>query len=92
MSFVIIALISLTLVFLRIFLKRPIDILDTIIRHYSQGIYDLPMPDLPYREFQEVGRTLSQMGEKIRSQMKEISEAEKKYHSIFENAMEGIFH
>ncbi len=31
------------------------------------------------------------MGEKIQLQMKEISDAEKKYHSIFENAMEGIF-
>ncbi len=31
------------------------------------------------------------MGETIRRQIKEIGDAEKKYHSIFENAMEGIF-
>jgi PAS domain S-box-containing protein len=91
MLFVVISLVSLTLLFLRFFLKKPIDTLDAIIQPYANGIYDLPMPDLPYLEFQEVGKTISRMGETIRLQIKEIRDAEKKFHNIFANAMEGIF-
>jgi PAS domain S-box-containing protein len=91
MLFVVIALVFLTLILMRIFLKKPISTLDKIVGPYAKGIYDLPMPDLPYIEFLEVGKTLSKMGETIRFQMNEIRDAEKKYHSIFENAMEGIF-
>ncbi len=91
MLLVSVSLIFITNLFLRIFLKKPLDILDKNIQPYAKGIYDLPMPDLPYLEFQAVGRTLSRMRETIRFQIKEISDAEKKYHSIFANAKEGIF-
>ncbi|MDD5332559.1 MAG: PAS domain S-box protein [Rhodoferax sp.] len=91
MLFVLISLALLTHLFLRKFLKEPIDALNRIVRPYADGIYDLPVAELPYVEFQAFGRILGQMGETIRLQMKGIKDAEEKYHSIFENAREGIF-
>ncbi len=91
MIFITTSLILLTYLFLSIFLKKPIDILDKIVQPYAEGLYTSPVPELPYVEFQKIGKTLSRMRETIRQQIKEIGDAERKYHSIFENAMEGIF-
>ena len=91
MLFVLISLGLLTHLFVRKFLKKPIDTLDRIVRPYAIGIYDLPMAKLPYLEFQAFGKTLAKMAETIRLQMGEIQGAEKKYRSIFENAIEGIY-
>jgi PAS domain S-box-containing protein len=91
MLFVVISIVSLTLLFLRFFLKKPIDALDKIVQPYAMGNYASLIPEIPYIEFQAFGKTLAKMGETIRRQIKEIGDAEKRYHSIFENAMEGIF-
>ncbi|WP_428605956.1 ATP-binding protein [Sedimenticola sp.] len=62
----------LTYLLVRLFLRKPVDLLEQMIRPYAAGIYDQQMPTLPYREFQTFGRTLTRMGETIRSQMAEL--------------------
>lgn len=91
MVFVSGSLIFLTNFLVNTFLNRPIQILDRTIKPFAAGRYDTQIPELPYLEFQPFRITLSQMGKTIRSQMNDIKEAEKKYHNIFENALEGIF-
>jgi signal transduction histidine kinase/CheY-like chemotaxis protein len=56
----------------RVFLKKPIAALDEMVRPYAAGIYDKPIPELPYQEFQTFDSTLARMGETIRSQMQEL--------------------
>ena len=46
---------------------------------------------MPYTEFRPLIDTLQGMGNEIQQQMAELEKAERKYRSIFENAMEGIF-
>ncbi len=72
MLLVLISLVLLTHLFVRKFLKKPINALNLIVRPYSEGIYDLPSAELPYVEFQAFRTTLAQMGETIRGQMKEL--------------------
>lgn len=72
MLFVSMSLAFLTHLFLRVFLKKPLEVLDKIVQPYVAGIYDSPIPELPYTEFQGFGNTLAQMGETIRLQMKEL--------------------
>jgi signal transduction histidine kinase/DNA-binding response OmpR family regulator len=62
----------LTYLLVRLFLRKPVDLLEQMIRPYAAGIYDQQIPTLPYREFQAFGGTLAQMGETIRSQMEEL--------------------
>jgi two-component system CheB/CheR fusion protein len=91
MLIVAISLVVLTDLSVRLLLKRPIGILDRIVRPYAQGVYDAPVPEMPYVEFQAIGRTLGRMGQTIRQQINEVRSAEAKYRDIYENAMEGIF-
>ena len=91
MLFVSVALMFLTHLFVRVFLRKPIETLDKLVGPYAAGIYNSPIAELPYLEFKPFGKTLAQMGETIRLQVKKISEAEAKYRGIFENALEGIF-
>lgn len=72
MLFVLISLVLLTHVFVRLLLKKPLHALDRIVRPYSAGIYDSPMAELPYVEFQAFGTTIARMGETIRVQMEEL--------------------
>ncbi len=72
MLIVSLSFVILTYLFVRIFLRKPIDILDRIVGPYASGNYDVPMPELPYKEFQAFGRTLARMRETIRAQMKEL--------------------
>ncbi|MEO6276363.1 response regulator, partial [Roseateles sp.] len=67
-----ISLVVLMYYFLRIFLKKPLDVLESMVRPYAAGAYDAPMPELPYFEFQAFGKTLARMGETIRIQMEEL--------------------
>jgi signal transduction histidine kinase/DNA-binding response OmpR family regulator len=67
-----ISLSLLTYLLVRLFLRKPVDLLEQMIRPYAAGIYDQKIPALPYREFQSFGDTLARMGETIRSQMGEL--------------------
>lgn len=67
-----VSLVLLTYLSVRLLLKKPIDILDGIVRPYAVGRYDQPIAELPYVEFQSFGKTLARMGETIRSQMESL--------------------
>ncbi|WP_198013834.1 ATP-binding protein [Desulforegula conservatrix] len=84
-------LIAITGFLLRMFLKNPLDILSNIVGSYASGKYESRDEHLPYIEFQPVVDVLRVMGSKILLQIGELREAEQKYRSIFENAVEGIF-
>ncbi len=88
---ILISLVIVTGVLIRIFLKKPLNSLNEIVNSYASGVYDSTVHRIPYSEFKTFGNVLSQMGEKIREQLEEVREAEAKYRSIFENAIEGIF-
>jgi hypothetical protein len=70
--FVSLSLVLLTHLLLRVFLKKPLEVLDNIVQPYVAGIYDSPIPELPYAEFQGLGTTLTRMGETIRLQMETL--------------------
>ncbi len=84
-------LIILTGLLIRNFLRRPLQSLSGIANSYASGEYDAAGGRMPYVEFQDFERVLVGMGVEINGQMIKISEAEKKYRTIFENALEGIF-
>ena len=84
MLLVLVALVILTQIFVRFLLKKPIRAFDMILRPYSEGRYDLPVPQLPYLEFQAFGTTLAQMGETIKLQMEEL----RKHHEHLEELIE----
>ena len=76
---------------LRTLLNKPLDRLGEIVNGYATGHYgqsELPMSVV---EFRPLVGVLVEMGETITSQMLELRNAEQKYRSIFENAVEGIF-
>ncbi len=84
-------LLLLTGFFLRLFLKKPISNLSTIVESYASGNYDQSKSSSQYMEFQSVVNVITSMGSKITNQMEELRVAEKKFREIFENAVEGIF-
>ena len=51
----------------------------------------LPGHEVPYREFEPLIGMLGDMRDKLNMQIVEIQNAEKKYRTIFERAVEGIF-
>jgi len=91
---IIITLLSLIIMIgflLPIFLRKPLKDLGEIVNSYASGKYDSSGHHMSFLEFQPFVAVLGEMGDKIKSQMTELRNAEKKYRSIFENAVEGIF-
>ncbi len=88
--FILVSLVVVTGLFVRIFLRKPLNSLNKIIHSYAEGDYDPPVTTFPYREFQPFGQVLIKMGQTIKAQLNDLEKAEEKYRSIFENAVEGI--
>lgn len=86
-----ITLLILTGILLRMSLKRPLDRLNSIVDSYAAGEPPSFSQDVPHSELRPLVNTLDQMGSKIELQVSTIQAAEKKYRSIFENAIEGIY-
>ena len=86
-----IILLIMTGFMLRMALKRPLDQLNLIVDDYAAGKYPSFSQEVPWLEFKALVETLDAMGRKIRNQVASIQKAEKKYRSIFENAIEGIY-
>lgn len=78
-------------VFIRIFLRKPLNSLNDIVALYATGCYDSTENQIPYHEFVPFGKVLNQMGQQINEQLRSLQEAEQKFRSIFENAVEGIY-
>ena len=85
------ALALLTGIMLRTLLKRPLDRLNAVVNAYAAGHYEGLPPEAHHAEFRSLVDTLHQMGRRIQLQLTTIQKAEKKYRSIFENALEGIY-
>jgi two-component system cell cycle sensor histidine kinase/response regulator CckA len=86
-----VTLVVLTGIMLRLSLKRPLIRLNEIVDSYAAGNYRPSMQDVTHIELQPLVSTLNQMGHKIEHHLSTIRRAEKKYRSIFENALEGIY-
>ncbi len=86
-----VTLVVLTGILLRMSLKRPLKRLNEIVGSYASGQYHPPMEDVTHMELQPLVGTLNQMGRKIEDHVSTIRKAERKYRSIFENALEGIY-
>jgi len=81
----------LTGFFFKIFLRKPFNHFSEIFKAYSNGNYETYDLMAPAMEFQPLVDFLKEMGKKIKKQMNDLHQAEQKYRSIFENAVEGIF-
>ncbi|MCG8638551.1 MAG: PAS domain S-box protein [Desulfobacterales bacterium] len=86
-----IALIIMSGILLRWSLKKPLNLLNNIVETYNSKSREFNPVDMPYTEFIPLINTLQDMGNEINLQMGALQKAEKKYRSIFENAIEGIF-
>jgi PAS domain S-box-containing protein len=86
-----VSLLVLTGIILRLSLKRPLIRLNEIVGSYAAGEYHPSMQDVTHIELQPLVSTLNQMGNRIENHLSAIRKAEKKYRSIFENALEGIY-
>jgi PAS domain S-box-containing protein len=76
---------------LRLLLNKPLKRVGEVVNSYASGRYDSMQTDMPFLEFRPLLAVLGEMGRTITSQMTELQNAEQKYRSIFENALEGIF-
>lgn len=92
---IIIVIIIILIVFSGIFLRKSLKFLFLQIDEIAEAIvsdsYDEKLYRIPFREFQPLIDTLLDIREKLRVKISEIKEAEEKYRSIFNNAVEGIF-
>lgn len=91
---ILINLISLLLVsgfLLRWSLNKPLRLLNRVVESYDSKKKEFLPVQMPYTEFRPLIDTFDGMGNEIKQHMSELEKAEKKYRSIFENAMEGIF-
>jgi PAS domain S-box-containing protein len=86
-----VTLVVLTGIILRLSLKRPLVRLNEIVGSYAAGDYHPSMQDVTHIELQPLVSTLNQMGRKVEHNLSTARKAERKYRSIFENALEGIY-
>lgn len=77
--------------FMRIWLKKPLHRLTNGIRQIATGDYTYPLPPAPQKEVNAIIDEVNTMAHRIAEQKKQLKDSEKRYRSIFEGAMEGIF-
>ncbi len=88
---VIFTLVLVTGFFLKTILKKLFYRLNRISDAYATGRDVSSDDEIPYLEFQPLLRILEEMRDKLNGQIEDIQAAEKKYRSIFENAVDGIY-
>ncbi len=95
-AFGFISLLLFTGLFIRRYLKLPLDILNLNIQDYVAGRYN-SWKALPYAEFQkveqvlvEMGSTIQQQMDTIQQQMDSLKQSEEKYRVLFESFPLGI--
>ncbi len=77
--------------FMQIWLKKPLLQLTNGIRQIASGDYTHPLPPAPQQEVNAIIDEVNTMAHRIAEQKKQLEDSEKRYRSIFEGAMEGIF-
>ncbi len=77
--------------FMRIWLQKPLHLLTDGIRQIASGDYTHPLPPAPQQEVHAIIDEVNTMAHRIAEQKKQLEDSEKRYRSIFEGAMEGIF-
>ena len=87
---ILIAIVAMTGFLLRLFLKRPLCNLCTLVDDYSSGAGNLPVYPHVSREFQPIIEGLAAMNARINRHMSELQQAEKKYRNIFDAAKDAI--
>lgn len=89
-----VVLVITLIILLRLYLRRPLMELNHIASSYSAGKYGEIKSSsniVEFKvEFKPVFSSLKEMGDKIRAQIQELQEAESRYMSLIENALEGI--
>ncbi len=76
--------------FMRNWLRRPLNLLTNGIRRIASGDYSHPLPSAPQREIHAIIHEVNSMASQIAEQKKQLQDSEKRYRSIFEGAKEGI--
>ncbi len=89
-------LVIITIVFgthfiMKYLLSRPLGQLIDGIRTIADGDYRNSLCPVPQQDINTIVNEINMMSEKISMRTTALAESEKKYRSIFENAMEGIF-
>ena len=77
--------------FMHFWLTKPLHLLTKGIRRIAAGDYAHPMPSAPQEEISEIIDEVNAMAGRIAEQKKQLEDSEKRYRSIFEGSMEGIF-
>src|SRR4030042_3150535 len=92
-----VCLISVIVLFLHRFLRRPLQQLSQIVNSYAAGNYESPVQQMTFVEFQPLVVTLGEMGDKIKSQVKQLRQSEEKarqeanqWHTTFEATNDAI--
>ncbi len=77
--------------FMRLWLTKPLQLLTRGIRRIAAGDYTKPLPPAPQLEINAIIDEVNAMAGRIAEQKKQLEDSEKRYRSIFEGSMEGIF-
>ncbi len=78
-------------VFMHIWLTTPLQALTRGIRRISAGDFSRPLPPAPQQEINAIVDEVNIMAARIAEQKRQLEDSEKRYRSIFEGSMEGIF-
>jgi len=86
-----IALTGLTLLFFRLFLKRPFDNLIQGIEEISEGNYDHRFSQVRHGEIQSIIHKFVSMADRIKNREKSLQESESRFRSLVDQAADAFF-
>ena len=86
-----ISLTGLTLLFSRVFLRRPFDNLIQGIEQISRGNYDYSFSEVGHREIQTVIFKFISMADRIKAREKSLQESEYRFRSLVDQAADAFF-
>jgi PAS domain S-box-containing protein len=91
-------ILAITGLLLRVFLNKPLRVLQSGIARVAKGDFSYDFGEVYHAEPLEIAKRFRRMSieiegreNKLQTMNKTLQEAEEKYRSIFENAIEGIF-
>jgi len=86
-----VALTGLTLLFFRLFLKRPFDNLIQGIEEISEGHYDYRFSQVRHGEIQSIIHKFVSMADRIKQREKSLQESESRFRSLVDQAADAFF-